>query len=372
MENPFIYTGTVEGESFCNREKELRDLMSFSKTGQNVLIYSHRRFGKTSLIKKLIKELSVHSPAIKTCYIDLYGTLTEKDFIEAIFKSFSQVESSMDKFANIIKGLFKNVRAKISIDPESGKIDVTPSYDPNDRALVFDEVIDFLANYSKKSKSVVIFDEFQEITSYNEKTLEKRFRKIIQHHNNICYIFMGSQRHILEQMFSESGRALYRLVEPYPLKRIDSIHYLSWIKGLYKKYKGKHPPTKFIEEIIKICENHPLYIQQFFYFLWQEAEISFEKIKELGDQILDRRYNEYANIWDNLSLNQKKTCVLLINSNGKNIYQLNSIQEAGLKSPSQVKMAVTYLQKHDIIYKNHGFHFSDVMFKKWLNRMLSK
>jgi AAA+ ATPase superfamily predicted ATPase len=200
MKNPFIYSGIVEGESFCNRKKELKDLVTFSETSQNVMIFSHRRFGKTSLIKKLIKELGKSKPPIKTFYIDLYGTLTEKDFITCVLRSFSQVESKIEKLAAILKKLFTYTRPKISFDPESGKIDITPSYDPEDRPLVFNEALESLAKYSEKSKAVVVFDEFQEIAAYNDKTIEKRLRKVIQFHNHISYIFMGSQRHILDQM----------------------------------------------------------------------------------------------------------------------------------------------------------------------------
>ncbi len=97
MNNPFVYSSTVDGESFCNRKDELNDLSEFCLTSQNVLIYAHRRYGKTSLIKTLIEKLKKKKNSIKTFYIDLYGTLDEKDFIEAIFSSFTQVETKIEK-----------------------------------------------------------------------------------------------------------------------------------------------------------------------------------------------------------------------------------------------------------------------------------
>jgi hypothetical protein len=281
------------------------------------------------------------------------------------------METKIKKLGTIFKNLFVSVKPKITFDPETGKIDVTPSYDPEDRPLVFNEVLNALAKYSEKSKAIVVFDEFQEIAAYNDKTLEKRLRKVIQFHNHISYFFMGSQRHILNQMFSDSSRALYKLAEPYPLKKINTDDYLSWVNGLYRKYKKKTPPNRMIREIIARCGNHPLYVQQFFYFLWNDEEITEDTIGKVESQILLRRHNEYANLWDNLSLNQKKACVLLINSSGKNIYRMEGIQKAGLKSPSQVKMAVKYLLRNDIISKNDLYHFSDIMFKKWITHMVS-
>ena len=54
MENPFIYGQEVSGDTFCNRTKEIKELMSDIKSGHNVIIYSPRRYGKTSLVKKVL------------------------------------------------------------------------------------------------------------------------------------------------------------------------------------------------------------------------------------------------------------------------------------------------------------------------------
>ena len=372
MHNPFVYSSTVEGESFCNRRQELSDLTDFCIDGQNVFIYAHRRYGKTSLIKVLLSRLNKSKPGIKTFYIDLYGTLNEKDFISAIFSSFGQVETKIEKLANSMRMLFTSVKPKLSYNPDNNRIEVEASYNPDEKASVFNEVVDSLSRYSKRTKTVVVFDEFQELNDYGDKSIEKRLRKTIQHHKNVCYIFMGSQRHMLEQMFAESSRALYKMAEPYPLSRIDSAHYITWIKGLYRKYKKTTPADEVIDNIVNTCENHPLYVQQFFYFLWKERKITPNAIQKIEAKILQRRFHEYANIWDNLTNNQKKTCVLLYISGGKNIYQIDNLQRVGLKGSSQLKKAVEYLINNDIVIKNSSYNFSDVMFKKWIKRLISK
>lgn len=372
MHNPFVYSSTVEGESFCNRKQELSDLTDFCLDGQNVFMYAHRRYGKTSLIKVLINRLNKSKPGIKTFYVDLYGTLDEKDFIAAIFSSFAQVETKIEKLANSMKMLFTSVKPKLSYNPDNNNIEVEASYNADEKALVFNEVIDSLSRYSKRTKTVVVFDEFQELNGYGDKSIEKRLRKIIQHHKNVCYVFMGSQRHMLEQMFTENNRALYKMAEPYPLARIDSTHYRTWIKGLYQKYKKTTPPDEVIDKIVITCENHPLYVQQFFYFLWKERKITPTTIQKIEAKILQRRFLEYANIWDKLTLNQKKTCVLLYISGGKNIYQIENLQRVGLKGSSQLKKAVEYLINNEIVYKNSSYNFSDIMFKNWINRLISK
>ncbi len=372
MGNPFVYSSTVEGESFCNRKQELSELAEFCLTGQNVLVYAHRRYGKTSLIKVLSNKLKKSKPSIKTFYIDLYGTLDEKDFIEAVFSSFAQAETKIEKLANTMKSLFSRAKPKLSYNPDTGNIEVEASYNPEEKKLVFNEVIDSLSKYSARTKTLVVFDEFQEIVGYGDESIEKRLRKIIQHHKDVCYIFMGSQRHMLEQMFTGNSRALYKMAEPYPLARIASKHYKTWIRGLYRKYKKTVPTDEIIDEILSTCENHPLYVQQFFYFLWKENEITKTTIKSYELKILRRRFHEYANIWDKLTANQKKACSLLCISGGRNIYQISNLQRVGLKGPSQMKKALEYLITKDHVYKNSTYTFSDVMFKKWIRQLILK
>ncbi|HBN23129.1 MAG TPA: ATPase, partial [Holosporales bacterium] len=93
MKNPFSYTSIVEGESFCNRQKEKDELLSFIINSQNILLYSHRRYGKTSLIFEVFKKAKHKRPKINTMHVDLYGTLSEKEFVAAILSSLSQIES---------------------------------------------------------------------------------------------------------------------------------------------------------------------------------------------------------------------------------------------------------------------------------------
>ncbi|MBL0716588.1 MAG: hypothetical protein JJV89_00945, partial [Desulfosarcina sp.] len=120
MENPFSYTSIVEGESFCNRQKEKKDLLNFIINSQNVLLYSHRRYGKTSLIFEVLKRAKQKRPKINTMHVDLYGTLSEKEFVAAIFSSLNQVESKVERLVSLLKNAVRNIKLGWSVDPISG------------------------------------------------------------------------------------------------------------------------------------------------------------------------------------------------------------------------------------------------------------
>ena len=57
VKNPFYYGGVAEETYFCNRVTEINSIKKDINNGLNILIYAPRRFGKTSLIIKALKEL---------------------------------------------------------------------------------------------------------------------------------------------------------------------------------------------------------------------------------------------------------------------------------------------------------------------------
>jgi hypothetical protein len=364
MKNPFSFSGIVEDPAFCNREKEQTDLTKFIENSQNVLLYSHRRFGKTSLINQVFKDFK----GIVTIYIDLYGTTSIDDFITTLFKGISSVEPKMDKLMKLIKEKINSLTMNFSIDIYTGAPVAIPVFAPVDKRPVIDEVFALLESLSQKKKLAVAFDEFQEISKYGEAAFEKHLRKSIQRHNNISYIFAGSQKHLLAEMFADSKRAFYKLATSYPLKKINTEDYVKWIKRLYNKDKRKIN-KKYIKNVVSRCENHPMYIQEFFFNLWDAPDISIEGIDRVESNILKNREAEFINIWQSLTLNQRRALKLITATGGKNIYSANNLSMLGFRSASQISKALELLLKKELVSKNKLYSIQDVLFKRWMEKI---
>ena len=120
MQNPFAYSNYVTGESFCNRKKELSELLKYIKGSQNVLLYSHRRYGKSSLIRQLFREVQNKKLNIGTMYVELYGTISEKDFITRTFQGLNQLESNFERLLKSVSKAIKNIKLNLSIDSATG------------------------------------------------------------------------------------------------------------------------------------------------------------------------------------------------------------------------------------------------------------
>ncbi len=361
MENPFSYSDYVTGEAFCNREKEQKDLIYFAQNSQNVLLYSHRRMGKTSLVHQVIRTLKNAKPTVKSVYIDLYGSLDEKDFIDAILNGIVQIESKIERVLKQMAGL----KVTGSIDPVTNLPTLSASIKPREKPEYLEKALTILASYSKKQKLLVVFDEFQEVAKYSEKGFEKRLRKIIQGHRNISYIFSGSQKHILIEMFDSAKRAFYKMARSYPLKNIEIQHYVNWAQKLFKKKRVKID-KEIIIDIVERTDYQPIYIQQFLFDLWRSDAVNWDALDKIQKSIIISQKTQFIVLWDLLTQNQKKALRLLAKTGGEGIYAAEQLQRVGFNSGSVLQISLMSLLEKEILAKNGAFQFQDAMLKKWV------
>jgi hypothetical protein len=299
--------------------------------------------------------------------------LSEKDFVAAILASLNQIESKLEKLVKLVRSAIRSVKLGISIDPITGAPGVSVSFDSGYNEAMLSNVLGLLGSISEKRKLMVVFDEFQEIAGYKQKGFEKRLRAIIQKHENISYFFCGSQRHILTEIFTNENRAFYKLAQSYPLAKIQTEQYVPWAQKLFLK-AGNKIETELVEEIVSRCENHPMYVQQFLFYLWEDkvAELSIDTVEGIELRILQRCQNEFLNLWDSLTLNQKKTLKLILLTGGNEMFYARALQAVDLNAGSQVTRSLEKLLADDIVLKNDEYKIQDVMFKKWIQTFLLK
>jgi len=178
MENPFYYGTTVSGKSFTNRKREIKDILADIKSGQNLFIYSPRRYGKTSLIKVVLGKLKKERFA--TIYLDFYQIYSKERFIDLYSKAIANVTTSkIEKIIDFFKKNVKNVIPSITID-ENGKPKLQLEYSNRKSTIsnLLEDVYQLPQRLAveKKKQVVVVFDEFQEISNLDGEQFEKELR----------------------------------------------------------------------------------------------------------------------------------------------------------------------------------------------------
>ncbi len=362
MKNPFVYGKIVGKENFANRRKELELVKNAILSGQNVIIYSPRRYGKSSLVYNAIQELDVVS-----IWIDCYGIISKKELAEKIATEVVR-NWKAKKIVEVIKGLFRNVRPKIRLSED---VEVEFSLEEEDKA--FEESLELPQKLAKRLKKrvVVVFDEFQEVAELEEDVLPK-MRATFQRHTDVCYVFVGSKRGMMEKIFRSTLSPFYNFGMHVTLNKIPREEFKEFIRKKFEN-SGIKINDDAIDKILDVTECHPYYTQMICHRLWFNAfvgnkSVSVDDVVRTIEEIIHEEADAYVTIWDELTLSQRKVLVAL--SKGEtDLYSAEFLQKYGFKRASNVQVAVKGLLRKEIINKvKDKYVVSDPFFKLWILR----
>lgn len=384
MKNPFQYGSLVSADAFCNRSEEVREIQRSIENKMKLFVYSERRVGKTSLVLHAIKQLPKDNVVI---FADLWPTNDEDSFVKCYARALTKAFSpSPEKALAMAKSLFSTLRPSVTLD-ESG----SPRFEfgtasAKEKSASLDEVLQAPEKIRTKTQKnvTVIFDEFQQILEYGTDTVERQIRSVIQHQDDISYLFLGSRKHLIQRMVLDSSRPLYRAGSHMPLRNIAAEH---WVPFIQKKFldSGKFIDGLAIESLLEQTQGHPFYTQHLCHALWEihgtnDSGLNTEPgVKVMLDQVralelvLDREDSAYSAIWTSLSVNQKKFLEVLANEEAPvlEIFSSEFIQKTGLKSASSVQRVVDSLIKRDTIDQESGVTFiTDRFFRLWIKRKI--
>jgi len=374
MKNPFEYGGVVSGDAFCNREKETADLLRAVDNCEKLFVFSERRFGKTSLVQNALNKLP---PKRYTCaYVDLWPTDSEAAFVTSLAKAVSEsMSGSVDKLLETAKRFFGSLAPSVTVD-EEGKPVLAFGIGRQSRFLqVLEEVLETPAKIAaeKKHNVVVVFDEFQQILEYGNDHVERKLRSVIQNHRNVAYLFLGSRKHLIQKMFMDRSRPLYRAGGHYPLHAIEEAHWQPFIRKRFIE-ADKQISEKRIHDVCELTQGHPFYTQHLCHALWELCERKTEVTETLIDaatQVLIERENyAYTMLWESLTIPQKRFLKGLANSDkGIKVFAGEFVRTYGLRSASNVQRSVDALLERDIIDRDNGsFLITDRFLRLWIQR----
>ncbi len=373
MKNPFSFGVAVTGDSFCNRVQELSDLKKAVESSRKFFIFGERRLGKTSLLKKLMASLPQDDYI--PVYIDIWKCISEDDFIRVCANAFALAcETKTDKILSFAKEFFSFISPSITID-EAGKPVVVFGVIPkNHKTTLLEDVLSIPAKIAQKypqKQVVVIFDEFPQIRSFESDRAERVLRSVIQHHEEVAYIFCGSRKHMIREMFLNKTSPLYRSAAHYPVGYISINHWMPFIKEKFSN-GGKTISDECIEKIYSETEGHPFYTQMLCSVCY---EISSKDLKEplVVDEALEilfqRETHAFLSEWEALSSNEKKMVLALAKEKEiESPYSAEIIQRHSLPPASTVQRTIKKLTDTDIIDRNEygRYHITDKFFSRWI------
>ncbi|MGH9555591.1 MAG: AAA family ATPase [Terriglobales bacterium] len=373
MTNPFEYGGVVGEGAFCNRKQEISDLIRAMQNSEKLFLYSERRFGKTSLVKLALRKLP--KKEFLSAYVDLWPTDGEASFAAALAKALAEsLSSTTEKLLDTAKKFFGRLVPGLTAD-EEGRPVLRFDLQASAAGPELEEVLSVPARIAEEGsrRVVIVLDEFQQILEYETDLVERRLRSAIQNHRNVSYIFLGSRKHLIQKMFLDKSRPLYRAAGHYPLKAIEAD---DWVPFIRKRFAdaGKSISHDRILSLCELTEGHPFYTQHLCHVLWDQCPESSAVTQEAMDAalgvLLDRESYAYTTLWGSLAINQKRVLRGLAQEPGKvQPFSAEFTQRYGLGSASNAQRAIEALLEKDAIDRDNGsFVIVDRFFRIWIQR----
>jgi len=279
--NPFLLTGYVSPDYFCDREEETKRLISALLNGRNVTLISPRRMGKTGLIRHAFHQLNV-GKQVKCYYVDLYKTDSMSSLVEQLANVvLGSLDTTEDKIIRQVTTFFKSLRPLFSFDSLSGVPTFTVDVKPEMAEYSLTEIFSYMEQSGQQC--VIALDEFQSITNYDNKNVEALLRSHIQQLTSVHFIFSGSQRHVLENIFASANRPFYQSTQMMNLFEIPEDSYCKFARSKFEAHYQQIEEDVFDYMYQKLF-GHTWYIQVLLNRLY-EAGVSLIK-KDVVDRVL--------------------------------------------------------------------------------------
>lgn len=369
MKKSFVYGVAVDGDNFTDRKEESRRLRLNFENGQNVILISPRRMGKTSLVRHVISQID--SQTMTIVYLDIYDCRTEYDFYNKFASAvFKQTANKGELMLQNIKEFMTRLTPKISfsIDPEN-EMSVSLGITPKDYSP--EEILQLPEKISHKigKHIVVCIDEFQQIGNFPDTlAVQKRIRGIWQLQKNTSYCLFGSKKHMLADLFQNKRMPFYQFGDILFLKPIPINDWIPFIRNKFED-KGQKISDNHITRICNTVESQSSYVQQ---LAWNVMLCSEEKVSDtsidtaIGD-LIDQNSMLFIQQTEGLSSYQFNFLKAMAEGVSYDFTSAEILKKYSLGSKSNICRIQETLIKKELIEKTgKTVKFADPVFHLWM------
>lgn len=367
----FVFGVAVDDYNFTDREQETRQLCLNFESGINTILVSPRRWGKTSLVKKVSKQ--VNSEHVMMVHMDMFPCKTEYDFYNAFSAALlTQTASRKELWMENARDFVSRLVPKLSISPEpnsdiSLSLGITPATHTPEEILNLPEHI----AHQKGKRIVVCIDEFQQIGEFSDSlTIQKRLRTVWQHQRLTSYCLFGSKKHLMTSLFGLRSKPFYQFGQMMFLSKIPVQAWIEYIQSHFEERRHQIP-VEVVAELCSLVEQQSSYVQQL-------ASILLSLLSEGETATREHLYVAFRSMLDACTPLFKQQISTLTG------YQMNCLRailaghhsdlgeravrdEFDLGSPSNIPRLKAALLEHDLIEQDgRAVQLSDPVFAKWL------
>lgn len=370
--NPFFVTNNIPDEYFCDRIIEKEKLLKSVFNQENVVLYAERRIGKTGLINHCFNDKRVQQEFYGIS-IDILHTSSLQEFVRELGSAtFKTVAGQSKKMLKLFGSVLKSFSGSLEFDPYTG----APTFnvkigDISEPSYTLDEIFAYLESADKPC--IIAIDEFQQISYYHDKKVEELLRGKIQKLQNTHFIFAGSERRLIGEMFNSSKRAFYRSASQQELGCIPEDIYIDFAVKHFNAC-GKQIEPGGIRQIYRKLDGVTMYVHKVLHDAFAGTEVggicTVNDLMQALNAYLDELSHSMKQLLGSMSQSQKELLYAICAEGPvSGITSAAFVKRHSLKSASSVQAAAKVLLASSLITVslNH-YSLSDSLLKIWLVR----
>jgi hypothetical protein len=377
--NPFIYGEVVTTAAFADRENERERLARDLSEGQKIFLISPRRYGKSSLVRGVMKTLAAQR--ILTVEVTVAASSSYVAFLEAYARALLAADTPVGKLQRWTAELLQAVRPETRFDPQGGGLPprfsvAFPSVrSARDTARLAAEVFALPGRIAaaRKVRMAVALDEFQTIASFDGGNVEHALRAAVQEQRSVGYVFAGSEPSLMERMLTPK-RPFYKAGPVMRLQKIDEGIFADFIEARFAASAMR------VEEglgaaIVELAENVPYDVQRLAHETWDDVKAAGRRSAGLDDlhltlgRLLNQQHTVFEEAWQRLTLAQRAVLRAIVLESGRELLSADVRTRHRLPGASSVQSALAALVREDIVMKEDGrYVVNDSLYREWMAR----
>lgn len=366
LNNPFLTAGYAGPDYFCDRVSETKKLISAIENDRNVTLIAPRRYGKTGLIHNVFAQLPSKYAGV---YLDIYSIKNLADFTKALASVvFGTLDGRMEKAMSVLAKFFKSCRPTAT--PQSdGTVKFSFDITADNAETSLKEVFDYLK--ARERRVVIAIDEFQQVREFPEEGVEALLRSYIQFIPWVRFIFAGSRRHLMSEMFVMPQGAFYQSTQIMNLDVIPRDSYLAFARTFFKS-EGWTVDEGVFTRLYGRFDGVTWYLQAVLNKIWETRTSLLDD--DQVNRAVSELYEERALIYHDLLLAQNDASQELLMAIARTgvVAEPTSaefLSSNSLGGASTVRAALKDLARKDMVYKTDaGWIVYDRLFAEYLRR----
>jgi uncharacterized protein len=362
--NPFVYSHPLDPEDVIDRDEEAKELLTHAVGGHFVRLFAPRKFGKTSLLRRVLRDAEREQGMIPIL-VDLYGVLSIADVTVRLERAYAR--QLKGKLRARIEEFLQSTGLGLSLGAlgVSAKLQLDPRRDP---LPALHALLDLPLRLEADGgfRALIVLDEFQDIVKV--RGMDALLRSHIQFQGEVAsFVFAGSEPGLMRELFEERDRPLYAQAVPMKIGRLADQDIAEYVVSRFKE--SGRSVGESLNPLLAAAQGHPQRAMLLAHRLWQEVEqggtgtLADWNAAHLATQA--ELQPEFDAHWRRLSTNEQKALRAVVVGKGSP-FQRVVLEELDLKKSTARAALQSLVSSADVEIRNDVYGVVDPLFGEWI------